>query len=163
MRQNSIKCRFCKTFGHVQRGCHKRRAQFEKKGKPLAYVCFESNLTEVPSNTWWIDSGFTVHVSNSMQGSLTIQTLNQMKVPQLWEIESKFQWLLPGHFVYFQTLIVIQICFRLFIFLLFLVIWFLCLNSILKVIPFHFVIEDLVCLKILLLLVPLVYVIVCIN
>ena len=38
---------------------------------------FESNLTEVPSNTWWIDSGSTVHVSNLMQSFLTIQTLNQ--------------------------------------------------------------------------------------
>jgi hypothetical protein len=42
----------------------------------LACVCFESNLTVVPSNTWWIDSGSTVHVSNSMQGFLTIQILN---------------------------------------------------------------------------------------
>jgi hypothetical protein len=75
--QNSIKCRFCKKFGHVQRDCHKRRAWFEEKGKPSAYVCFESNLTEVPSNTWWIDSGSIVHVSNLMQGFLTIQTLNQ--------------------------------------------------------------------------------------
>ena len=49
--QNNIKCRFCKKFGHFQRDCHKRRAWFEKKGKHLAYVCFESNLTEVPSNT----------------------------------------------------------------------------------------------------------------
>ena len=40
------------------------------------YVCFESNLTEVPHNTWWIDSGFTTHVSNTMQGFLTIQTIS---------------------------------------------------------------------------------------
>ncbi|RVX17796.1 hypothetical protein CK203_004186 [Vitis vinifera] len=50
--QNSIECRFCKKFGHVQRDCHKRKAWFEKKGS-------------------------TIHVSNSMQGFLTIQTLNQ--------------------------------------------------------------------------------------
>jgi len=31
----------------------------------LTYV-FESNLTEVPYNTWWIDSGCTTHVSNVM-------------------------------------------------------------------------------------------------
>ena len=34
------------------------------------YVCFESNLTEVPHNSWWIDSGCTTHVSNMMQGFL---------------------------------------------------------------------------------------------
>jgi len=31
------------------------------------YVCFESNLTEVPHNFWWIDFGCTTHVSNMMQ------------------------------------------------------------------------------------------------
>jgi len=35
------------------------------------YVCFESNLTEVPYNSWWIDSGCTTHVSNMMQGFLS--------------------------------------------------------------------------------------------
>jgi len=51
-RQNNVKCYFCKKFGHVQKNCHKRRAWFEKKGKSLACVCFESNLIEVLSNTW---------------------------------------------------------------------------------------------------------------
>jgi hypothetical protein len=74
---NNIKCHFCRKFGHVKKDCHKRKAWFEKKCKHLACVCFESNLIVVPSNTWWIDSGSTVHVSNSMQGFLTIQTLNQ--------------------------------------------------------------------------------------
>jgi hypothetical protein len=37
---------------------------------------FRLILTVVPSNIWWIDSSSTVHVSNSMQGFLTIQTLN---------------------------------------------------------------------------------------
>jgi hypothetical protein len=31
---------------------------FEKKGKRLTCICFESNLIEVPSYTWWIDSGY---------------------------------------------------------------------------------------------------------
>jgi hypothetical protein len=73
---NNIKCHFCRKFGHVQKDCHKRKAWFEKKCKHLACACFESNLTVVPSNTWWIDSCSTVHVSNSMQGFLTIKTLN---------------------------------------------------------------------------------------
>ena len=30
------------------------------------FVCYESNLAEVPSNTWWIDSGATTHVTNLM-------------------------------------------------------------------------------------------------
>ena len=48
----------------------------KKKGKSLIkcyiYVCFESNLTEIPSNTWWLDSGATTHISNTMQGFLSI-------------------------------------------------------------------------------------------
>ena len=59
-------CRFCGKFGHFQKDCLKRKAWFEKKGKLSALVCFESNLVEVPYNTWWIDSGCTAHVSNTM-------------------------------------------------------------------------------------------------
>ena len=37
---------------------------------------FESNLTQLSHNTWWIDPGCTTHVSNNMQGFLTIQTIS---------------------------------------------------------------------------------------
>ena len=30
-------------------------------------VCFESNVIDVPFDTWWLDSGATIHASNSMQ------------------------------------------------------------------------------------------------
>ena len=70
------KCHFCNKMGHFKKDCLKRKAWFEKKGKPCALVCFESNLTEVPNNTWWIDSGCTTHVTNTMQGFLTTQTTN---------------------------------------------------------------------------------------
>ena len=33
-----------------------------------AYVCFESNLVNVPLDSWWLDSGTTVHVATSLQG-----------------------------------------------------------------------------------------------
>ena len=65
------KYHFCKKLGHYQKVCSKCRQWFEKKGKCLitgfVSVCFESNLTEVPSNTWWLDSAATTHVSNTMQ------------------------------------------------------------------------------------------------
>ena len=70
------RCHFCKKLGHYQKDCLKCKAWFEKKGKPSAFVCFESNLVEVPYNTWWIDSGCTTHVSNTLQGFLTTQTTN---------------------------------------------------------------------------------------
>ena len=85
------RCHFCKKTGHFQKDCPRRKAWFEKKGKHNAYVCFESYLVEVPNNTWWLDSGCTTHVSNIMQGFLSIQTTrpnekfvlmgNRMKAP----------------------------------------------------------------------------------
>ena len=30
-------------------------------------VCFESNIIDVSSDTWWLDNGTTIHVCNSMQ------------------------------------------------------------------------------------------------
>lgn len=87
----SNKCHFCGKSGHFQKDCPRRKAWFEKKGELIAYVCFELNLTEAPHNTWWVDSGCTIHVSNTMQGFLTIQTIkpnerfvfvgNRQKVP----------------------------------------------------------------------------------
>ena len=75
-KEKNDKCHFCKKKGHFQRDCHKRKAWFEKKGKPFIYVCFESNFINVPSNTWWIDSGSMCHVSNSMQGFISIRKTN---------------------------------------------------------------------------------------
>ena len=33
-------------------------------------VCFESNIIDVSSNTWWLDSGATIHACNSMQAEI---------------------------------------------------------------------------------------------
>ena len=37
-------------------------------------VCFESNVIDVPSNTWWLDSGATIHVCNSMLAMIGIRS-----------------------------------------------------------------------------------------
>ena len=64
------KCHLRRKLGHYQKDFSKRRQWFEKKGKCLIIgfvsVCFESNLTEVPSNTWWLNFAATTHVSNTM-------------------------------------------------------------------------------------------------
>ncbi|KAK6163517.1 hypothetical protein DH2020_000381 [Rehmannia glutinosa] len=73
---NNLKCRFCGKPGHFQKDCLKHKAWFEKKGMINAFVCFESNLVEVPHNTWWLDFGCTTHISNTIQGFLTTQTIN---------------------------------------------------------------------------------------
>ncbi|GKB27658.1 hypothetical protein Tco_0867059 [Tanacetum coccineum] len=50
--------------GHFQKDCPKRKAWIEKKGIHYVFVCFESNLYEVLSNTWWFDYGVTTHAFN---------------------------------------------------------------------------------------------------
>ena len=34
----------------------------------ISFVCYESNMVYVNINTCWIDSGSTIHISNSLQG-----------------------------------------------------------------------------------------------
>lgn len=34
-------------------------------------MIFESNLVNIPENTWWIDSGVSVHISCSLHGLLS--------------------------------------------------------------------------------------------
>jgi len=72
------KCKFCDIFGHKQIDCFKFKNWLEKKkkGNPLALVCFESNLVDVPSNTWWLDTGATIHVTNSLQELKTRRRLS---------------------------------------------------------------------------------------
>ena len=59
-------CHFCGKAEQFQKDCPKHKAWFEKKGEFNAYVCFESNLTKVSHNTWWIHFRCTTHVSNTM-------------------------------------------------------------------------------------------------
>ena len=39
----------------------------EKKCIHVAFVGFESNLIDVPSDTWWLDTGATINITNSLQ------------------------------------------------------------------------------------------------
>ena len=61
--------KFCKKYGHKRIVCFKFKKWLEKKkkGNPLALVCFESNNINVPSNSWWLDTSATIHVTNFMQ------------------------------------------------------------------------------------------------
>jgi len=65
------KCFFCKKKGHMKKNCSRFQKWLEKKGKSIQLVCYESNMTSVNSNTWWIDSGSTIHIVNSLQGMQT--------------------------------------------------------------------------------------------
>jgi len=45
----------------------KKNAKFEKwlekKSIPISFACYESNIVDINYNTWWIDSGSTIHNS----------------------------------------------------------------------------------------------------
>jgi transposase InsO family protein len=61
-------CFFCKKKGHMKKECTKFQKWLADKGNPTSFVCYESNMVNVNINTWWIDSGSTIHISNSLQG-----------------------------------------------------------------------------------------------
>ena len=61
------KCNFCHKFGHKKVDCRNFKAYLEKKGNYLVMVCLESDIIDVLSNTWWLDTVAIIHVTNSLQ------------------------------------------------------------------------------------------------
>jgi len=57
---------FCKKKGHMKKNCHRFYKWLEKKGKSISSICYEPNMASVNINTWWIDSGSTIHIANSL-------------------------------------------------------------------------------------------------
>ena len=51
----------------MKKDCSKFKIWLDKKGTQFSFVCFESNMVNVNHNTWWIDYGSTIHVSNTLQ------------------------------------------------------------------------------------------------
>ena len=58
------KCNFYHKFGHKNTDCRKLKFYLEKKGNCIMMVCLESNIIDESSNTWWIDTGAAIHVTN---------------------------------------------------------------------------------------------------
>ena len=63
-----IRCHHCKTKGHYRKDCEIFKEWLKAKGRTDIYVCEESNLIEIPANSWWFDTGASVHITNSLQG-----------------------------------------------------------------------------------------------
>ena len=62
------RCFFCKKKRHMKNCCTEFQKWLEKKSKPISFVCYESNIVGVIYNTWWIDYGSTIDVSNTLLG-----------------------------------------------------------------------------------------------
>ena len=69
----ALNCFYCHIPDHFKKECTKYHAWSEKKGNFITLVCTKVNLAFVPTDTWWIDSGATIHVSMSMKGCLHFQ------------------------------------------------------------------------------------------
>ena len=59
----------------MKKDCPKFKKWFEKIGNLSSFVCYESNMVNVNINTWWIDSGSTIHIVNSLQGMQNLRKL----------------------------------------------------------------------------------------
>ena len=64
--ENKIQCHFCHKKGHKRRNCSSFKAWLEKKGKTQCLVSYESYLVDIPPNSWWIDTGASIHITNSL-------------------------------------------------------------------------------------------------
>ena len=68
-------CNFCKLPNHVKADCPGFLKWLNKKGKDEITLVDESLYVDFSESTWWIDSGATVHVANSLQGFHISHTL----------------------------------------------------------------------------------------
>ena len=68
-------CKWCKKHGYYQRDCQDFLKSLLKRGEDFIIFIDESLYLSYAKSTWWIDSGATVHVANSLQGFHTRRTL----------------------------------------------------------------------------------------
>ena len=60
-----------------------------KKGTDEITFVDEMLYVDYSTTSWWIDSGATSHVANSMQDSNIIQTMARGQEDLRWQMESK--------------------------------------------------------------------------
>ncbi|GAV90193.1 UBN2_2 domain-containing protein [Cephalotus follicularis] len=69
------KCHFCRKVGHLRNDCTGFKDWLPKKGNDFNFMIYESLLVDISSYTWWVDTGCTVHITNSLQGFVTMRKL----------------------------------------------------------------------------------------
>jgi hypothetical protein len=70
-------CKWCKRNGHYQKNCIEFLKHLNKQGEDHVTFVDESLFLSYSKSTWWIDSGATIHVANSLQGFHTRRTLRR--------------------------------------------------------------------------------------
>ena len=67
-------CMNCYKTGHYKKDCHAYlKMMLSKRGENIISQIDESLYTDYSKSTWWIDSGATVHVANSLQDFLSMR------------------------------------------------------------------------------------------
>src|SRR3989337_3342068 len=73
-------CHFCGKGGHKQKDCFGFKRWLNNKGTDVITFVEESLYVNCATNTWWIDSGATIHISNSLQGFRMRRTLKRGEI-----------------------------------------------------------------------------------
>jgi hypothetical protein len=60
-------CKWCKRRDHYQKNCIEFLKHLNKKGEDHVTFVDEFLFLSYSRSTWWIDSGATIHVANSLQ------------------------------------------------------------------------------------------------
>jgi molybdopterin converting factor small subunit len=64
---NKDQCKWCKRKGHYQKNCIEFLKHLNKQGEDYVTFVDEFLFLSYSKSTWWIDSGATIHVANSLQ------------------------------------------------------------------------------------------------
>jgi hypothetical protein len=73
-------CLYCKKKGHYKKECLEwLKSVMASKGNNIVSFINESLYTQFPKSTWWIDSGATVHIANSLQGFSSTRSTERRK------------------------------------------------------------------------------------
>jgi hypothetical protein len=72
---NKNQCLYYKKEGHYKKVCPEfLKMIMAKKGENIITFINESLYVQYSKSTWWIDSGATVHLANSLQGFRSTRT-----------------------------------------------------------------------------------------
>jgi hypothetical protein len=67
-------CKWCFKRGHYQKICNEFLKYMNREGEDHVIFVDESLFLSYAKSTWWIDSGATIHIANSLQGFISWRT-----------------------------------------------------------------------------------------
>jgi hypothetical protein len=75
--KHTPKCHHYKKHGHMRKDCKKFKDWLTKKSNDFNFMICEYLLSDIPLNTWWVDTGASVYITNSLQGFLFVRMLQK--------------------------------------------------------------------------------------